>query len=438
MVMAQSSENEAADTRSNCNKMTDLMVQTAPVEWERPTERVRELIRHGAELVLNAQSDWLEELDQATLSAANVEELAADPVLNVATRRSTRANLLHWAAANVSDPGAPVPANLGPEPLAIARDLVRRGLSESALQAYRVGQNVAWQRWMAIAFALTSDPDELRELLDVSARSLFAFVDATLAGIAEQMQIERDELIRGTHAERLEAVALILDGAPISRQRAEARLGYKLEQTHTAAVVWSDEPQSDSSLLERAIEALTRIADAQRPTQRDRRRGYPLGLDSGKVAPDDRRILQSLDQMPGVRIALGSTARGIEGFRRSHLDAITTQRMLARLNSTQRIAGFEAVQLVALVTEDPDRADQFIKQTLGDLEAASPELRGTVLTFVNEQCNASRAAAKLFTHRNTLLRRISRAEQLLPRPLEENSVHVAVALEMTHWRGGDT
>ena len=107
--------------------MTVHIVQTAPVEWERPSERIRELIRHGAELVLNAQSDWLEEIDQATLSAANVEELVDDPVLNVATRRSTRANLLHWAAANVSDPGAPVPANVGPEPLAIARDLCGAG-----------------------------------------------------------------------------------------------------------------------------------------------------------------------------------------------------------------------------------------------------------------------------------------------------------------------
>src|SRR5690349_23661649 len=140
------------------------------MEWERPSGRIRELIRHGAELVLNAQSEWLEEMDQATLSAANVRELAQDPVLNAATRASTRANLLHWAAANVSDPGAPVAANLGPETLDIARDLVRRGLTESVLQAYRVGQNVAWQRWMSICFGLTSDPDELPELLDVSAR----------------------------------------------------------------------------------------------------------------------------------------------------------------------------------------------------------------------------------------------------------------------------
>ena len=121
----------------------------------------------------------------------------------------------------------------------------------------------------------------------------------------------------------------------------------------------------------------------------------------GKVAPDLGRLMRSLDQMPGVRIAVGSTARGIEGFRRSHLDAITTQRMLARLNSTQRVAGFEDVELVSLVTRDPDRADQFIKRTLGKLEAASPELRAAVLTFVNEQCNASRAAARLYTHRNT-------------------------------------
>ena len=93
---------------------------------------------------------------------------------------------MHWAAANMRDPGAPVPANLGPEPLGIARDLVRRGLDESALDAYRIGQNVAWRRWMEVAFGLTSDPDEFRELLDVTARSISAFVDATLAGIARR------------------------------------------------------------------------------------------------------------------------------------------------------------------------------------------------------------------------------------------------------------
>ncbi|WP_412175202.1 helix-turn-helix domain-containing protein [Kitasatospora griseola] len=36
-----------------------------------------------------------------------------------------------------------------------------------------------------------------------------------------------------------------------------------------------------------------------------------------------------------------------------------------------------------------------------------------------QQCNATRAATRLFTHRNTLLRRLAHADALLPRPSGE-------------------
>ena len=100
------------------------------------------------------------------------------------------------------------------------------------------------------------------------------------------------------------------------------------------------------------------------------------------------------------------------------------------------MASFDTIELVSLVTQDATRADQFIKRTLGKFESASPELRTAVRTFVTEQCNASRAATRLYTHRNTLLRQLTRADELLPRPLAENSVNVAVALDVVHWRGG--
>ena len=58
----------------------------------------------------------------------------------------------------------------------LARDMVRRGLDDATVTTYRAGQNVAWRTWMTRAFDLTSDPDELRELLDVTARSIFTYV----------------------------------------------------------------------------------------------------------------------------------------------------------------------------------------------------------------------------------------------------------------------
>jgi DNA-binding PucR family transcriptional regulator len=404
------------------------------MEWQPPSERVRELLRRGATMIMNAPQPWLDEIDTATLSATRMQPIADDPALTAALRRTTRSNLLAWAAANVRDPGAPVPANFGPEVLATARDLARRGLTASALQAYRVSQNVTWRRWMAIAFDLTPDAGELRELLDVSARSLYSFIDDTNAAVAAQMQLEREALTRGTHAERRETVELILTGAPITKQRAASRLGYNLDQQHTAAIVWSEDPDSDSSRLDEASEALARAAQAPRPLSIIASTATRW-VWVGGTGPELGRLGTAIDHIGGVRIAVGSTGPGIEGFRRSHLDAITTQRMMSRLRSTQRVASFATVELVAIVSQDRDRADQFIKHTLGALESASAELRTAVLMFVNEQCNASRAAQRLYTHRNTLLRRLSRAEQLLPRPLEENSVNVAVALDLLQWRG---
>jgi DNA-binding PucR family transcriptional regulator len=406
-------------------------VYRGPMTWRGPSTRVRDLIRQAAQIIVNARPEWLDELDSAVLGANPT--IAADPELAAAVSRSNLANLFFWATANVRDPGAPVPPNTGPEPMTVARELVRRGFDAYSLDAYRVGEGVAWRRLIDIAFELTSDPAELHEFLDVCSQSISAFVDTTLSAIAAQIDLERDELTRGTHAERRETVALILDGAPIARQRAEGRLGYALTGLHTAAVIWSDDPKGDLARLDGAAEAFGHAAGGARPLIVLASTATRWVWVPGTV--NNAALLASVSGTPDVRIAIGPTAGGVDGFRRSHFDAITTQQLMARLRSQQQIALFTDVQLVALITADTDRAAEFVKHTLGDLESAGTELQETVRTFVDEQCNASRAAARMYTHRNTLLRRLARADELLPRPLAESSVNVAVALDVLRWRG---
>jgi DNA-binding PucR family transcriptional regulator len=404
------------------------------VSWDLPSPRVRELIRQGAEIALRPQDDLLAELDEATLSGPNWREVADDPVLAAATRRTNRSNLLHWAAANLRAPGERVPANLGDAPLSIARDLVRRGLNESTLDAYRAGQSVALRRWMQICFSLTSDAGELREMLDVSCRSIAAYVDDTIAAISAQIARERDELTHGTHAERRETVSLLLDGAPIPRARAEQRLGYRLTGQHAAAIVWSDDPDAGLAGLDHVADLIASSAGDQRPLTVLASAATRWVWVHGQ--PGTARLRAAIAATPTMRVALGSVAPGMDGFRRSHLEALTVQRMLARLASPQQLAAHDEVELVALLTADPERAEDFVRRTLGGLDGAGPELTEAVRVFIAAQCNASAAAARLYTHRNTLLRRLARADQLLPRPLAENVLNVGVALEMLRWQGG--
>ena len=270
------------------------------------------------------------------------------------------------------------------------------------------------------------------------SRSISAFVDTTLSAIAAQIDLERDELTRGTHAERRETVALILDGAPIPGRRAEGRLGYALTGPHTAAVIWSDDPDGD----------LARLDARRRGVRARRRRSGRLSVLASTATrwvwvPGDRRsdrhrrtaaVGQRHARHPHRDRTDGQRHRRISAqpFRRDHHPADD-----GAVAFTAAIALFTDVQLVALITADTDRAAEFVHHTLGDLESAGTELQDTVRTFVDEQCNASRAAARLYTHRNTLLRRLARADELLPRPLAESSVNVAVALDVLRWRGSN-
>lgn len=401
---------------------------------EPPTDRVRELIRRGAELVLHPPPEWLDELDAATLTGPHRQQVADDPVLAAAIRRTNRSNLRHWAAANIRAPGERVPANLGEVPLAVARDLVRRGLDDAMLGAYRSGQSVALRYWIQVAFTLTTDLAELRALLDVSSRSIATFVEDTVAAVAGQMERERAHLTSGTHAERREAVTLLLDGAPISRQRAQQRLGYHLDGDHCAAVLWSEVTDVDLAALDRAADLLGTSAGDPRPLTVVASAATRWVWVHGE--PDLARLRAAAAEIPAVRLALGRRRADLDGFRRSHHEALTAQRMLARLTSPRQIATYADVELVALLTTDRERADQFVTNVLGDLETALPELREAVRAFIAAGCNATAAAAHLYTHRNTLLRRLARAERLLPTPLAANLIPIGAALDVQHWRGG--
>lgn len=402
--------------------------------WEEPSEQVKELIRRAAEIAVAAPPEWFDEIDAAAFAAITIQPAVDDPELREFMVRGTHSSLIHWASANLRRPGVPVAPNTE-EPVEAARVLTQRGYDEANLEAYRLGQNVAWRRWMKIAFALTSDARDLAEMLEVTNKSMCEFVDATIAATAEQIQRERELLTRRRDSELRETVTQILNGRGISRSTVEHSLGYRLAQSHTAAVVWTTVAAPRLTELEQVADALTSHVGAR---ERLRIVASPGTVWLWLAGADDTR-LRDADRVIGavqdVQIAIGSSGHGIDGFRVSHLDAVSTQQTMARLDTNHRVGTFADIEGVLLLTAKPDRADRFVAHTLGDLERSSPAVREAIRAYLHEQCNASRAADRLFTHRNTILRRIKQADELLPRPLEGNVLNVAMALEILYWRG---
>ena len=403
-----------------------------PDAGEPLSPQAADLVRRVARVFLDEPADLMAEV-HAAVSAAADEPLRSEPTLAAEVAASTRANVLHLAASMLKEPGGRVPANLTPEVLGIAREAFRRGIEQSVYTTYHCGQNVVWAYWMRTAFSLSSDPAVLRQALAAGSRSVAGFVEDMVAELSGQLRRERAELARSSHARRFEVVSLILDSAPITTGRASSRLGYDLRRQHTAAILWTDPRRPDQPALAQAAEALG-------PATRARQVLTVIASSSSVWAwlaaadTDAGAITAATATHPGVRVAVGPAGAGIDGFRRSHFDAMATQRLMSR-RPDLRVARFADVQLVTLAIQDEQRAREFVARTLGTLAGADRELRDTLCVYIGEQFSAARAARALYTHRNTVLNRLQRAERLLPLPLAGHGLEVGVALEIAQWLG---
>jgi DNA-binding PucR family transcriptional regulator len=399
-------------------------------------ERIREIAQR--------QLDRLDELT-AAVQAAVVRVaplLAEDPALYAESLASTRANNLRFLMLMVSHPGEPSPSDPPPEAVDIARSVMRRGAdTEMVVVTYRAGQNAFWESWLDAAAELVADRDELVEVLRLSSVLISDYIDRVLARVLTRAEEEREELLRGGLARRAETVRMILDDVPIAEQRAGERLGYELSQTHTCVVLWSEDPVEQGA-LDRAAHVLARAVGAH----------HPLVLPATVAAlwawigtagePELAQLRAAMEDVdPAIRAAVGPSCPGLAGFRRSHDGAVATQGLVAGTRAGERLTTYRDVEVTTLVAQDPRRMTDFVRTTLGPLagrDAAAARLRETLRIYLREGESAPRAAQRLYTHRNTVLQRVARAEELLGHPIADRRLELALALELTHRLGERT
>lgn len=402
-----------------------------------------DLMGEVAELMLSDLDRVGADLDAEEFAV--IPALAADAAIAAEVSASNRANvrqLLSTLARRSATPTVEAP----PEALDIVRTVVRRGIDLDVIyQAYRRGQHIVWQHWMAHAETVVLPGPELVQLLAVSSRLLFEFVDHVMGRVIAAAQHEREEVLGGALARRTETVRLILDGAPIGTRRASERLGYELTRRHTALVVWAETADREGpgdhrhGALESAATVLARAAGAPGPLT------FPAGTSTlwawlgTHAEPDPAALRAAMARVPAeIRVAVGPTRAGVTGFRDSHGAALDIQRLLAGQRSGERLALHEDLEVTALAVRDPARAAEFVADTLGPLAADNPNaarLRETVRVFLDEAENAPRAAARLHTHRNTVLQRVARATELLGRHPGERRLATELALELAHRLG---
>jgi DNA-binding PucR family transcriptional regulator len=391
---------------------------------------------------LTTSDDWAHTVSGA-VAGAIVRELP-----EVATKEELRRATLAGAEANIRlllefiRTGAD-PLEAGPPPAAIqhARELVRQGVAiDTLLRTYSIGQARFLEEISRTAREELEDPQELSDVLQHVARVTLAYVNAVSRVLVERYAQERDNWVRSAVAVRADTVRALLAGERLDLSAAEQRLGYTLRRYHLGFIVWSasdDESFDDLGALERTASALATELGGTHPLL------VPFGphLIAGWVGaheahPSGLRLMLSVDSQrgPAAWAAVGLPGSGVEGFARSHREAMQARR-IAELTVRRpgSVFSYEDVALTALASADLEHARDFVVRMLGRLAAdddATVRVAATLRVYLEEGSRARRTAERLGVHPNTIVYRIKAAEEMLGHPIESRVAELLVALRL--------
>ena len=340
--------------------------------------------------------------------------LAADPV---GVREEVRASLGHHVGSLLGP---------GPSGAAARRCAAEVGASwaarelplDAVLQAFRLGGGLVWQE--LVDETARRDPDDVRLLVHVAA-DVWNFMDehCTLVADAHRRAARRTA---GGREDRLRRMtAALLDGTTRIADLPEVADALGLPVEGAYAVVAAGRPD---------VRALAGTEGGPRIVWHvEAEAAYGLVLVGDGTL---RALARTLTGPPGTAIGIGS--------RVETLAAVGDARRLAEVALRACPPGGGTVLLdehlpAALLASSPALGATLAERVLGPMLRLEPADRDvlieTLSAWLDCDGSAQRAAHQLYCHRNTVLNRLRRLEQLTGRSLTRPADVVELSLALT-------
>ena len=407
---------------------TTFRTGPAPVPQPR-SRRIRSLIDADALRVLHRAArvlrDDLPDLTDRLLAVLREQEPAYRTALendHAATWQEVYRSLRHSVTSLLDPRGTREAAHRCTWRIGVAR--AEQGVPlDALLHAFRLGGSLVWQR--LVEETTRSEPEDIRLLVHV-ATDVWNFVDEHCTLVADAYrQAERQLAWRRENRVRLLAAAL-LDGTSRIADLPETAERLCLPEHGRYVVVAiaggprHDLPPGGSTYLHSGVEVdygIVLVGDeSDRETDRD-----PLAA-----------LALTADAPAGCRIGVGSAVTGLAAVGDARRLADLALSICPREGGTVRLADHLPE---ALVVSCPQLGATLTERVLGPLLRLEPAdrdvLLDTLVAWFACEGSAQRAGERLYCHRNTVLNRLRRCEQLIGRSLARPHDVVEISLALT-------
>jgi DNA-binding PucR family transcriptional regulator len=336
-----------------------------------------------------------------------------------------------------------------PAALTHARELARRGSPANTLiRAYRLGHQALLDIVLDDVRNLELPDRQALDVFQLIATTTFGYIDQITHEVTTTYQLVRDQCLAAANTARALRVRELLDSGPVDIDTMSTEIGYPLRGTHVAIVFsYPDLPRGEELMqIDRFARQLAESVGSQ---------GSPLLIvddrltgwgwlsfsdnDSAQIAARARAFIAGQSAPP--QLAIGDALPGVEGFRRSHRQAMGARAVSqAGGRAHPMIANCDpGVAAAALHAGNLPAAREWVGEVLGPLSSATESdarLRDTLRVFLLSGSSYKAASSELTMHFNTVRYRVQRAEERLGRPISGTGrLDVELALLLCDWFG---
>jgi DNA-binding PucR family transcriptional regulator len=313
-----------------------------------------------------------------------------------------------------------------------ARRFAQHDLSlEALLRAYRLGEHTFLQ-W--VIQDLSRRPMPADDALAVTSRIALlvnGYIDRVIEGLTEIYQTERQRWEERSDATRTAQVRAVLATEGLTTSMAEQMLGLALRGWHIAAVAWVS--ASDEAAHLHAVGRLLAEASGRTPVivHADASTIWAWMSFPDRPSLNVDPLAARLAEHGSLRIAVGEPGAEVAGFRTSHEEALRARQVAEIGARAQQLYPHAQVALAGLLVDRRDAVRVWVQRTLGQLagdDQSIARLRETLRVLLEVNGSYREAAARMHVHKNTVLYRVRKAEELLGRPVTDGRLAIEVAL----------
>ncbi|TLH57529.1 PucR family transcriptional regulator [Mycolicibacterium aubagnense] len=335
------------------------------------------------------------------------------------------------------------------ESLEHARRMAQRGVSANAVvRAYRLGHQEVLNFVLDEIAASDLDPRSSLDVFKYFQTVSFGYIDWISQQVLITYQREYDRWMENRNSMRAQRVRAILTVAGGDVDELTEEIRYPLRRVHLALALWYPDDNGGDELVR-----MERFANHVATTLGTHEPPLFLSVDhltawvwlplSARGAEDaSSRIREfAVVQQDSPWIAMGNPLPGIDGFRRSHEQAVDARAVAVVSGSVERritAASDPGLPVATLLGDNVGSVGAWVAEILGPLASDTENderLRETLRVFLRTGSSFKAAADEMHLHSNSIKYRVNRAISRRGTPIVDDRIEVEVALLLCHWFG---